>query len=263
MGVKKLILGFVSITFLQSVTDVYAFNLHDITDDAKKHSGIYSPSLPRTDKTTTDAATATGNVIYSPEYQNKIDKEKEKLLRGVFKKYQPDSGSNYYDQTDVSKIPKDSRIYIFVSSSMPVETIRAYASDLGRLNGGTLVLRGFVGSAKKITPTMDFIASVLEKKMGCVASSNDAQELANCQFKNVDFVIDPNLYTRYGINRVPAVIYAEGVSPYILDASEGVIDNAPVKKWWGVYGDASLKYCLELLGSDSSSVSLQKIADKM
>ena len=166
-----------------------------------------------------------------------IDKEKERLK----KKFNPDS-STATGKADKQSIEKkrtthftnNERVYIFISESVPEDTLRVYAKDIAKLphEKSFLVMRGFVGGMKNFKPTIDFIQRIRLKKKSCDFKS------IQCEQEPVEVLIDPLLYEKFKINRVPAIVYDSGISSYV------------------VYGDISLVGSLELMGKEANSSTL-------
>lgn len=139
-------------------------------------------------------------------------------------------------------LKKDERIYIFVSSSIPKTTLKNYARSIDKLREPNIqmVLRGCIGGCTKLMPTAHFIQEI-------IAPTKD-EELA------VEFIIDPLLYRHYNIKKVPAFIFASGVTPADLEASEGMPENlkgTPIA--YVIYGDVSLDYALEKIHAKTSN----------
>lgn len=152
----------------------------------------------------------------------------------------------------------DERIYVFVSSSMPLIALRNYAADISRLQDENvvMVLRGFVGGVEKMGPTIAFIESVLRVSEDCPLGE------PGCKLRNIHVVVDPLLYRRYGIERVPAVVVARGVQAQNEGQSEGD-DDVSVQEYFVVNGDARLGYALELVRRESSSPWLAQLRDRL
>jgi type-F conjugative transfer system pilin assembly protein TrbC len=218
----------------------------------KKH--ITVPGVDKNNRAAQEAA----RTFYSPEYQNKIGQEIERLKNTLFadtfkdQKKQPLSkpapGSRYF-------LMPDERIYVFISSSVPVETLRNYAADLDRLRDPhvTMVMRGFVKGMKLIKPTLDFIRKVIVKDPDCDITAQ------KCDAYRVTINIDPLLFRRYGINQVPAIVYANGVSLVDAGQSEGIKENAPVSDAYMLSGDVSLAYALEKINREAHSPELEAV----
>jgi type-F conjugative transfer system pilin assembly protein TrbC len=87
---------------------------------------------------------------------------------------------------------------VFISSSMPADTLKRYIEDAD--GNAIFVLRGTVGSPKTIMPTINFIKSILcDEKMSC---------------KEASIIIDPELFKTYSVERVPTVIVRAGQNDY-------------------------------------------------
>jgi type-F conjugative transfer system pilin assembly protein TrbC len=200
------------------------------------------------------------NDIYnSPSFQEALSRETERQKSGLFKKPLEDyyTGTNKSDyKKDVSgNLPQDERIYLFISSSMPMTTIRNYVASAARFKERNIliVLRGFVNGMTKIGPTVQFIADLLKVDPLCYG--------ANCEMYSVNMVVDPLLFRRYDISYVPAVVHAQGVHPSLPEESEGLPGTA-VASNTTVYGDASLEYILDLIRKETGSKSLASLLAK-
>lgn len=240
----------------------------DLAKSAQQRANEYRGNLTMPDIAgpSSEEAAKTYNLVQSPEFQEKVKRETDRIGKGVFGASPSEVYANYYKESgQTSMLAADERIYVFVSSSVPIETVRAYAADLHRLNAGSIVLRGFVGGARMLQPTITYIASVTEKQKGCVDEAIAGNVPAStCTMTQVDAIVDPNLFRRYQIDRVPAVVFARGIKPGVVDASEGDDSNTPMpSNWWVVYGDVSLGYSLDKIGKAASSQSLIKLAGKI
>lgn len=133
--------------------------------------------------------------------------------------------------------PKD-RPILFISSSIPLDVLRKYANQLHAIDGGTMVLNGFIGGSKKMMPTLKFIASILNEDAEC--------EDPTCKKLNVDVIIDPVLFDHHEITSVPAFTVYKNKT-YIERCKGGqAVENAVV-----IFGDASVRgLALELLVHD-------------
>ena len=72
-------------------------------------------------------------LLQSEEYQNKIAQERERIQKEVFGR----EGAYYKDSTKgaAGGLGTNERIYIFLSSSVPTETLRRYTSVVGASGG--------------------------------------------------------------------------------------------------------------------------------
>ena len=90
---------------------------------------------------------------------------------------------------------------LFVSSSMPVPVLRAYAAQLERVHG-VLAFRGMPGGLRKVGPMAKLSAQVLRIDPGCEGPA--------CAMRNVQLIVDPIVFRQHGISRVPALAMIPG-----------------------------------------------------
>lgn len=121
-----------------------------------------------------------------------------------------------------------------------------------------MVLRGFVGGVGKIQPTIDLVGRVMQRDPSC----NQVTD-GECEILSVSFGVDPLLFRRYGIDRVPAVVYARGIKAQDASLSEGDSNNADVSEHWSAFGDASLEYIIDQIQRESGSQSLLNLAGSL
>lgn len=218
-----------------------------------------------------DAGVKAGEAMNTPEYQARILEEAERIKAGVFakemdiiKKYYPD-GKEKVKGVNRPVLKSGERVYVFISSSMPAETLRNYAISLDKAGepNVVMVMRGMIGGVSKIRPTMDFIASVLVKDKECLKKGLSNGGNVDCDTFATEVLIDPLLYSRYNIFKVPAVVFATGVMPENIEMSEGDEENAKIGPNTTVYGDAALDAVLETIAENTKSSSLDALVKKM
>ena len=90
---------------------------------------------------------------------------------------------------------------LFVSSSMPISTLRNYAVQLERVHG-VMAFRGVPGGLRKMGPMAKLTAQILRIDPGC--------EGPNCVMRNVQLIIDPIVFRQHGIVQVPALAMIPG-----------------------------------------------------
>ena len=170
----------------------------------------------------------------APAYQAKIRQEQQRLRQTVFQ--------SATDEAMTTPEPCGERLYLFISSSVPLSTLRAYTAMIDRAKASqvTMVLRGFVGGMKKAGPTMAFIAEVLKKDPACDLGKT------RCESYQVNIQIDPERFQRFGIEQVPALAY-------LTEGSDGQGQGEPLI----VSGDASLDTLLERINREAKRASLQ------
>ncbi len=201
-------------------------------------------------------------IFNSTEFQNRIHDETERLKHEVFRKpieeyYKDDK--NTVTKKAKSSLSKNERVYVFVSSSMPLQTIRNYAAAIDKVRDPNIVMviRGFLNGMDDINSTMMFVSRVLVKDLSC----GDKESL--CPMFNANLEIDPLLFRRYRIIEVPAVVFASNVQVLNVGGSEGMEGNASVQQFYVIKGDAALDYHLEAINRELHKSSLQGLVEVM
>ena len=198
------------------------------------------------------------------DINERVERERSKLIKREF--YGMDAaggvpGNNKaqagHTHHGTAILKEDERIYIFVSSSVPKDTLRNYARDLDRLGQPrmSIVMRGFVGGMTKVRPTLEFLRGVLFKDENCDSDK--------CDVCRAPVLIDPLLFRRYGIEVVPAVVYAKGARVTDSTVSEGVKEGAETGDYYVLYGDAALDGALEIINREAISRSLDCLVWKI
>ena len=139
-------------------------------------------------------------------------------------------------------------LILFISESMPIETLRRYAKDIEK-HGGLMVLRGVVGNDdSKLLPTIKFMENVLKKDKYCSGFQ--------CKFLKTNVTIDPRLFMLYNIKQIPALVFAKNMSMinYINQNNE---NSMPALTKFIVYGDASLNFMAQELARISKDDDIQ------
>lgn len=174
-------------------------------------------------------------------YQSTQTEAYRKRMNAAIEAVFPQS-SQATDEEVKTGIRSDDRLYLFVSKSVPLPTLRRYAEALEETPGAVMLVRGFVEGGTRIRPTLEFIASILRKDANCRG--------AECEMRRVAVQVDPVLFRRYGIQAVPAVAVVEGL---VTDGScsEGNQDVVSVGAHQVVYGDAPVSTLLEQLSKES------------
>lgn len=121
---------------------------------------------------------------------------------------------------------------VFVSSSMPLATLRSYAEQLERARG-VMALRGVPGGLRKMGPMAKLSAEILRFDPGCEGPA--------CLMRNVQLVVDPIVFRQHGVAGVPALAMIPG------DPTQTYCerDDDSQRASHIVYGDAALSGLLE------------------
>lgn len=184
--------------------------------------------------------------LNSPDFQARMQDEQQRLQETIFKDILTQSLPEA-DQNPITDAQTGSeQLYLFVSSSVPLNTLRNYAAMIDRARVGEIimVLRGFVGGMKKIRSTMEFIGDILKKNPSCDLTKE------KCDSYQVNVQVDPQLFQRFGIEEVPALAYL----PSNEDKSEGKQAEPVI-----IYGDAGLDYLLERINREATNADLNTL----
>lgn len=206
-------------------------------------------------------ARTTDDLFRSGEFQNRLLAEQERIRREVF----GGKLQEYYRAAPelaaamAGELPRDERVYIFISSSMPKRTLRHYVRDVAKLGDPNvkLVMRGLVGGMKYIKPTLRFVGSLLVKNEEC-----DPQK-GKCERFGAGVEIDPLLFRRYGIDRVPAIVFARKVHVVDPQMSEGLERNMAVAEFHVLHGDMALDYALDRFRAETGSGALGALVTRL
>jgi len=225
-----------------------------IQEKAKKDaSGM---ALPRNDYETVgrEKAEEAYRLYQSEEFQRKIALERERIQREVF------GHEGYYGDSKKGIRAgglgaANERIYIFLSSSVPTETLRRYTSAAGALGDRNVrfVMRGFVGGARYIKPTLRFVRDLLLEDPACDPLNS------SCRTYNTAVIIDPMLFERYRITRVPAFVYATVSGLKVPEKSEGLEGNTNIGGFHTIYGDVSFEYVLGAFEKETHSAGVSAL----
>lgn len=193
-----------------------------------------------------DAAGKVMEKFNSPDFQARMQDEQQRLQKTVFKDILTESLPQKDQNTTAATGSHAEQLYLFVSSSVPLTTLRNYAATIDRVHTGQviMVLRGFVGGMKKIKPTMEFIAEILKKDPTCDFTKT------KCDSYQVNIQVDPQLFQRFGIEEVPALAYLK-ISE--SDAEEKQAEPIIIS------GDAGLDYLLERINREAKSADLNTL----
>lgn len=196
------------------------------------------------------------NKLNSAEYQERIRLETDRVMNSVFHdRINPDVTTTAVSAVAYGRLRPDERLYIFVSSSVPLQTLRTFAARIDAIADPniSMVMRGFVGGMKHWDKMIDYSSGVLMKDSACEVSSG------RCEILNVNFEVDPLLFRRYGVKTVPTVVFATGVNSGDPGMSEGLRDTVRVSDFTSIGGDMSLSYLIGEIAKETGNPSLQSL----
>jgi conjugal transfer pilus assembly protein TrbC len=232
-------------------------SVNQATSNAEKLQKQLDVPRNKFEKQGQEQAEEISSFYYSDAFQNKLSAERERLKATVFKDYVPEQ--HYIDSVqeqphrDFKQILGPSeRIYVFISSSVPVETLRAYVRDIDCIGDSriVLVMNGFVEGIGSFKKMLDFIVSIKSKDPDCSLRQGE------CSFFNANLQIDPLLFKKYRITAVPAVVYARGGTLANADRPD---HEAQVSEFYLIKGDASFESQIESIRRESKSITLENI----
>jgi hypothetical protein len=176
-----------------------------------------------------EAARKTMDKFQSPGFQEKLHCEIERIHGGKPK------------QKQVKTINKDEvlavqeSVYLFLSSSVPESAVNRYLIDIDRASEQRImpVLLGLPQGLAGKRLNADYFSRVMQADPGC----RDTPE-SPCQRLAVPLKVTPELFARFNINEVPALVYDNGQDS------------------WSVQGEAELAYLLEKIGKAANSPAL-------
>jgi len=220
---------------------------------ADQLAGTLTVPQNRAEEEMRSAAGKLNSYYRSEEFQGRVKAETERIRSEVL----GNSFARFYRDNVAGEVrgrlADSERVYLFVSSSMPLQTVRTYAASVAWLRDPkvVMVMRGFVGGMTRIQPTIDFVSSILKEDPSCTFSERE------CRMRGANLVVDPLLFRRYDIERVPAVVFVRGLKSADASLSEGDMKNSNVTDSCTVFGDASLEFILEMIGRETGASSLK------
>ena len=168
----------------------------------------------------------------SPPFQQKLQQEQQKIVQG-----QALTKGSTEKQTAPEDIPGS--LFLFLSSSVPQETLRAYMQDLSLAKNlpTRAVLPGLPMGLDDLRENQKFFRRILQVDPACRTVPDH-----NCPWLPVPLHIDPTLFTRFDISEAPALVYELG------------------EDHWLIHGDAGLAALVELLARAAESQVLQQLS---
>ncbi len=137
----------------------------------------------------------------------------------------------------VTSVELDFKAILFVSSSIPIPTLRRYAQQLEKV-GGVMVFRGAPGGLARLKPMVKLTTDIIKVDKHCNEDS--------CPVRNIGVIIDPMIFRNNNVERVPAltIVRSDPFKAYCERPDE--LTHASIGS--GVsYGDAHLTGHLEAL----------------
>ncbi len=228
----------------------------DVLDGAKRYGERLSIPANRHDAKALRKAEDLSRYLQSLEFQKRIESESARIHGEI---YGSRTGSQYADTSrrseEEERLSAHERIYLFISSSVPTHTLRRYMDVISGLKEPNIrvVMRGFVGGASYVKPTVGFFKEIRFIDPGC----DPGQE--RCRTHGAEVIIDPLLFRRYRIEKAPAFVYVPSVALADTQMSEGAANNNGISGHYVVYGDVSLGYAVRLFLRERKSPGLERL----
>lgn len=133
-------------------------------------------------------------------------------------------------------------VYLFLSSSVSEAMVNRYLIDVSRTGEQRIVpvLFGLPQGLAGKRLNADYFSRVMQADPGC----RDTTETP-CQRLAVPLRVNPELFARYTISEVPALVYDNGQDS------------------WSIQGEAELAYLLEKVGKAASSPALAALSARL
>lgn len=133
-------------------------------------------------------------------------------------------------------------VYLFLSSSVPEAMVNRYLIDVSRTGEQRIVpvLFGLPQGLQGKRVNAEYFSRVMQADPGC----RDPPE-APCQRLAVPLKVNPELFARYNITEVPALVFENGQDS------------------WSVQGEAELVYLLKKVGKAANSPALAGISARL
>jgi type-F conjugative transfer system pilin assembly protein TrbC len=212
----------------------------DVIEKARRQAGKMTLPVNKHTEAGQLEAEWSARIFQSPKFQEKLLCEQRRLEQEMFADVVSGNKSSGHERK-ADNSPATIKIYLFLSSSVPEETFRAYIATIARIEEAEIVpvLRG-------LAKGMDFQASagyfnrILLEDLDC----RDTRE-TKCRRYQVPVKIDPFLFDRYGITRVPTLVYVGDKDTFLIQ------------------GDAGLVFLLERINREAHSHELIDLIDKL
>ena len=193
-------------------------------------------------------AKETADLFHSPEFQERVQCEQQRLEKEVFtdfiKPWKKKIRQTTAEQKEqVGNLAAGEKIFLFISSSIPDETVHAYITDLDKAGDPhfALVMHGLVGGLAQVRAKkgQSYFSRIMKKELDCPKAKTP------CERYQVPIRLKPSLFTRYGITKVPAVVYEHDGNSFLIQ------------------GDAGLEYLLERINREVKSKGLASLIKKI
>jgi conjugal transfer pilus assembly protein TrbC len=146
-------------------------------------------------------------------WQQRIEAKKQQLSQRHL-----GPGEEFLPEKERPTLSPQEKLYLFLSSSVPTSTINTYLATIAGSGSEIVpVMFGFVGGLSQAKTQGKFFGAILQKDAGC---RDHLQH--RCPRMALTIKIEPLLFKRYGITRVPALVYDRGGDVVIVEGDAGL-----------------------------------------
>ena len=219
-------------------------DVNKLLEDTQKRISESKPVLPtreQKDQGEKEAKKAMGS-FNSLGNQKKLQDEKMRVQKEDTPKANPLVQPQAPElQTGLSGSSKDT-VYIFLSSSVPDETVHTYLTQAALYGSGRIlpVYYGLTNGLIDKKAADRYFGHVMQEDLDCVNVQG-----RSCPRMKIKIKINPALFKQYGITRVPAMIYTNG-------------ENS-----WTLGGDSTIDSILERINSEAHSPFLDELIKRL
>jgi hypothetical protein len=194
------------------------------------------------------AAKETANLFHSSKFQEQVQCEQQRLEKEVFKEYtapwkKKTRQAAVKQKNQTGNLVGGEQIFLFISSSVPDETVHAYIASIDKAGDQSisLVMRGLVGglAQARVKKGQSYFSRIMKKELDCPKTKTP------CDRYKVLIRLKPSLFTKYGITRAPAVVYEHDGNTFLIQ------------------GDTGLDYLLERINREAKSTGLTSLVKKI
>jgi type-F conjugative transfer system pilin assembly protein TrbC len=236
--------------------DIDLEKIADAVEEQKKKLEI--KGIDNNNDEATRRASAVAKKFYSEQYQSRLNKEMARIKTDLFAMGEKENSEIVYPDTIKAleqSLGPGSYLYIFISSSLPENTIRAYVQDTALLKEQNImiILRGMIGQPAKLKETAKYIKKIIQKDPECEKK---------CKVYKVRFAIDPGLFEKYNITEVPAFVYDQNVKTMRQNIGNKKEDKS-AGEFYKLKGDVSIEYALEIFRRETKEKELERLISKL
>lgn len=183
-----------------------------------------------------ETARRTAEQFQSPDFQEKLRCQMERI-QGENPKQEQTSAIQ-----GKGTLSGQESLYLFLSSSVPVAVVNRYIIDIARTGEQRIVpvLFGLPQGLAGKRFNADYFSRMIQADPECRDTPDDP-----CQRLDVPLKVNPELFTRYNISEVPALVYDNGQDS------------------WSIHGEAELAYLLEKVGKAANNPTLDNISARL